>query len=66
MKTVTYIDPPSGHLYGFPKILPEGTEDPQSWMIANGYPQKEIDSLGKYFYWRTWQEEMTDEDYNLL
>lgn len=41
---VRMIDPPNGHLYGFPKPFnaQEG-ETLEGWLLANGYPQEEID-----------------------
>jgi hypothetical protein len=51
------IDPPSGWLYGFPKELPKGVEDVMSWLVENGYPQKEIDKLGEHFYCSHWYRE---------
>lgn len=51
------IDPPSGWKYGFPKVLPENTKDVLAWLVKNGYPQKEIDNLGKHFYCRHWEIE---------
>ena len=40
----TYIDPPSGLMYGFPKALPEDFEGNLSdWLVENGYPQEEVD-----------------------
>lgn len=51
---VKYIDPPEGWRYGFPKEIPEHVDDTRSWLVANGYPQKEIDALGDSFYVRLW------------
>lgn len=54
-----YIDPPSGWRYGFPRVIPEDRRDEiEKWLVENGYPQSEIDSLGKYFYVnvRMWEE----------
>lgn len=50
-----YIDPPSGWQYGFPKIH-DGAKDGDiyTWLVEQGYPQSEIDSLGAQFYWRSW------------
>jgi hypothetical protein len=47
-KTVMYIDPPSGWMYGFPKPAPKNIRDMtqeqlHEWFVANGYPQKELD-----------------------
>jgi hypothetical protein len=48
---VTYVDPPSGWKYGFPKPIPsDRREDLIAWLLENGYPQQEIDACGKYFY----------------
>lgn len=38
----TYIDPPEGWKYGFPKIVPENTKDVRQWLIDNGYPEAKI------------------------
>lgn len=46
-----YIDPPSGWKYGFPKELPEGV-DHITFLIENGYPEKEIKSYGDAFSYR--------------
>jgi len=61
-KTVQYIDPPSGWKYGFPKIIPDGVTDVMAWLLEQGYPQKEIDSCGKHFYCRHWNEEVEVEN----
>ena len=59
MKTVTIIDPPSGWMYGFPKVLPEEAKDRTlEWLVENGYPQSEIDSYGKHFHCRYWEQEI--------
>jgi hypothetical protein len=56
-KSVTYVDPPSGWKYGFPKPIPsDRREDLIAWLLENGYPQQEIDACGKYFYCRFWEE----------
>jgi hypothetical protein len=59
MKTIKLVDPPSGWKYGFPKqyIESDGLEpkDLKEWLVRNGYPQSEIDSLGKHFYCQ-WNE----------
>ena len=59
VKTRLMIDPPSGWKYGFPKELPTGVVNVNEWLVDNGYPQKEIDVCGDYFYVRQWQEEIT-------
>jgi hypothetical protein len=35
-----WVDPPSGHRYGFPRLYDPATDgDMTAWMIANGYPE---------------------------
>ena len=58
MTKVLYIDPPGGWHYGFPKLLPEGQEATNEWFVKNGYPQEEIDSYGRHFHYRCWEEEI--------
>lgn len=50
------IDPPHGHLYGFPKIYDPATETAPilEWLVQEGYPQERIDSFGDRFYYRSW------------
>jgi hypothetical protein len=38
----TYVDPPSGWRYGFPKAYTEQPKNFNQWLVANGYPQAEI------------------------
>ena len=54
---VKMIDPPSGWRYGFPKAIPADITNIQKWLVENGYPQKEIDTCGDYFYCRYWEQE---------
>jgi hypothetical protein len=61
MTKVRMIDVPSGWKYGFPKVFPDGVVDATKWLLANGYPQHEIDSCGGYFFVRTWDEETAEE-----
>ena len=59
------IDPPSGWKYGFPKPIPDDRINNQLvWLVEEGYPQKEIDNLGEYFFCRTWEQpvESINED----
>lgn len=49
------IDPPDGEKYGFPKRLAMENEavlsfDMKAWLVANGYPQEEIDKYEDMFY----------------
>ena len=55
-----WIDPPGGWKYGFPKTFDtEKDGDMHTWLVANGYPQEEIEDLGDQFYVRQW---LTDEE----
>lgn len=58
----TWVDPPSGWKYGFPKLYPTGQVHRMSvWIIDQGYPQRERDSYkgegGDYFFVRCWHDE---------
>lgn len=64
-RKVTFIDPPSGWMYGFPKIIPDDVEDVIPWLVANGYPQSEVDKLSKNFYCRYWESEVEQENATL-
>ena len=58
-KTVLMIDPPSGWKYGFPMPVPDPRpENMTAWLVEQGYPQKEIDACGQYFYCRYWETEI--------
>ena len=58
-KKVMMIDPPSGWLYGFPKVLPDPKpESMHEWLVGNGYPQEEIDKMKEHFYCRYWETEL--------
>ena len=55
-----WIDPPSGWKYGFPRVFDtEKDGNMHEWLVANGYPQEEIEDLGKHLYVRQW---LTDEE----
>jgi hypothetical protein len=56
---MTWCDPPAGWKYGFPKMW-DGEGDYFKWLVAEGYPQAEIDKMGKYFFSRYW--EASEED----
>lgn len=61
-KIVTMCDPPSGWKYGFPKEIPDSAKGNGffDWLVSEGYPQHEIDSLGDNFCSRYWQEEIEE------
>lgn len=53
------VDPPSGWMYGFPKpfVLAEVTTTMNDWLLANGYPQSEIDQWeGREVPCRFWED----------
>ena len=55
-KLVTYIDIPSGWMWGFSKALPEPRpENMRQWLLDSGCPEKDVDFAMKYC--RMWQEE---------
>ena len=57
MSKITYIDPPYGWLYGFPKpYTPEENETCEQWLVKNGYPQELIDKHGSYFHCGFWEQ----------
>lgn len=37
----TYVDPPDGWRYGFPKEYTGGNLN--KWLVENGYPQEDVD-----------------------
>lgn len=61
---VTMIDPPSGWKYGFPMSIDliESKGRVLEWLVEQGYPQKEIDACGNYFYCRYWETEIDEEE----
>ena len=52
------IDPPSGWMYGFPKVYDHDSEVEtfENWLIRNGYPEKDIELAQKYS--RYWEEDV--------
>ena len=56
------IDPPLGWKYGFPlEYTKEDSVDIKDWLVANGYPKKDVDFAAQYlrFY-----EVKEDGDYS--
>lgn len=53
------VDPPSGHLWGFPKLYDPSKEEGTmyDWLAREGYPQSEIDKYDSQFYCRFWYPE---------
>ena len=65
------IDPPSGWLHGFPKVIPQeildaGFDRVRSWLVENGYPLrlieqfKDKDGNYPYFHYRIIEETYED------
>ena len=53
----TWVDPPEGWRWGFPKLCPADQVHRMSdWLIESGYPEEQRDSYGKYFHVRCWHE----------
>lgn len=46
-----WIDPPSGFLWGFPRVW-RGTPDLKTWLLSFGYPKADVDWAMKYL--RAW------------
>lgn len=48
-----WVDPPSGWLFGFPKLWDETVNpDLNAWLVNEGYPQEEIDRYKDHFHCR--------------
>lgn len=61
MNKDTWVDPPSGHRWGFPKLCPaDQVPHMRAWILAEGYPQTEIDSYGEHWYVRCWLDKKED------
>jgi len=54
----TFIDPPSGWEYGFPKALPDTYPhiDLVEWLLQQGYPEDLIPFAMKYS--RYWEDDI--------
>jgi hypothetical protein len=61
-----WVDPPSGWMFGFPKIWDQTIHtDLRSWLVNEGYPQEEINKYSHVedgvvednFYCRFWEAE---------
>ena len=64
--TVTFIDPPSGWKYGFPKPIPDKyRRDAVKFLKKNGYPKSLIDDFGEYFYCRYYEKEILESELNI-
>jgi hypothetical protein len=58
-KTNTYVDPPQGYMYGFPKIWDKQKfPDLKKWLIKQGYPKKMIKKYGDSFSCRFWESKI--------
>lgn len=62
IKKITYVDPPSGWKYGFPKPVPDPRpKDMESWFLSEGYPKELIDQ-GMLKYCRGWTEGVDENE----
>jgi hypothetical protein len=53
----TWIDVPSGWLYGFPKEYDsEQDGEFREWLVREGYPQSELDRWGDKLWVRSWND----------
>lgn len=59
---ITYIDPPSGWRFGFPKIIPNDIKNKKEWIIENGYPKELVLEFGENFHYRMWEEEINENN----
>ena len=63
MKTTkTFIDPPNGWKYGFPKEFPNNVGNIPAWLVENGYPQEIINKMGPSFYYKIFTEGAVEDD----
>ena len=55
-ETVKYwLDPPSGWMYGFPKLWNPNTDpDIETWLLKNGYPESQVEFGLTYL--RQWED----------
>ena len=54
MKKKVWVDPPSGHKYGFPKLWnPNKNPDMWDWIVKEGYPQRLLtpSNVANIRYW---------------
>lgn len=64
MPKITFIDPPEGWKYGFPKpIETKENIDIKQWLVNNGYPKKVMDEYGNSFHYRMWTKDLTHLDW---
>lgn len=57
-----WVDPPSGWMYGFPRLYDPQKDGPlREWMVANGYPKALADKGLACTFTEAAQEEATDD-----
>jgi hypothetical protein len=58
-RKVLIIDPPEGWKHGFPRIMPQelvgNSEGLSEWLVANGYPEEDLELALKHS--RYWERE---------
>jgi len=56
-EVITWVDPPQGWAFHFPKALPNPRpSDMRKWFIENGYPKKDVELA--LLHSRYWEEEV--------
>jgi len=60
----TWVDPPSGWKYGFPKPLPKPAPTSiEKWLISEGYPERDAPIAARYSrWWNQPDDEIIPED----
>lgn len=55
------IDPPSGWMYGFPKVLPSNIAV-GDFLLISGYPKKDIPFALKHMrYWEVHEDDIEEQ-----
>lgn len=53
-----WVDPPSGWMYGFPKIFRPNTDgNLTDWLVKNGYPKENISKEMHFRFWDANEDE---------
>lgn len=54
-----WIDPPSGWMFGFPKIYDKSVDNPdvEEWIVEKGYPRKMKNAFKNGIPFRWWSAE---------
>jgi len=52
-----WVDPPTGWMYGFPKLMENPKQDLKKWLLENGYPESMIKQFPNGIPVRCWEDE---------